>query len=357
MTDVTTMQPAVDDALPLATGKACAACGSPIEEFDKFCTACGTSQPEQAAPVPAAKIAHIRCETCGAEVASSPEQRSYTCPFCDSKYVVEFDRDASERQAPEFVIGFSVTAEQAQEAFHRWISQGGLFRPGDLKAAQVDDRLKGVYLPFWSFSMLAQSGWSASIGEYWYRTETYTTTVNGKRVTRTRQVRETEWWDLAGRHHEYYSGYLVSGSKGLSQADAERVKPFHLPALKRYKPYFLAGWMSEEYSVESDQALTICQAEFARRERAGVQTFLPGDTHNGLNVETSYNHVNSDLVLLPMYLLSYRYHNKVYRFLMNGQTAKIDGDKPLSWKRITGAVATAVAAILLVMLLVFIFGR
>jgi hypothetical protein len=216
--------------------------------------------------------------------------------------------------------------------------------------------MKGVYLPFWSFSMLAQSDWRASIGEYWYRTETYTTTNSeGKTETRTRRVRETEWWPLSGAHHRFYSGYLVSGSRGLSQADAERIKPFHLPALKRYEPYFLAGWLSEEYSVSRDDALVRCQQEFYGREQSQVAAFLPGDTYRDLQVNTRFSHVNSDLCLLPVYVLSYRYKERLYRFLVNGQTGEVSGDKPVSaWRiglAVGGGVLLLVIAVLVIILL------
>ena len=49
-------------------------------------------------------------------------------------------------------------------------------------AAKIEGKLRGVYLPFWSFSTLAQSTWSAEIGEHWYRTETYSTVENGRTV-------------------------------------------------------------------------------------------------------------------------------------------------------------------------------
>jgi len=216
-----------------------------------------------------------------------------------------------------------------------------------LNAAQIEERLKGVYLPFWSFSMLAQSYWTASNGEHWYRTETYTTTENGKTVTKTRRVQETEWWPLSGRHHRYYSGYLVSGSRGLGQREADRIKPFHLAALKRYEPYFLAGWLSEEYSIQRDEALEACKQEFYSRERENVAAMLPGDTHRDLRVETQFSDVNSDLILLPIYLLSYRYRDKLYRFLLNGQTGKAAGEKPLSWVKIAVAAAVGILAVLL----------
>ena len=220
------------------------------------------------------------------------------------------------------------------------------------------DKQKGVYLPFWSFSMLGHSQWSATIGEYWYRTETYTTTdSNGKTVTRTRQVRETEWWPLSGRHHRYYSGYLVSGSRGLPQDWAERIKPFNLPALKRYEPYYLAGWLCEEYSVDHNDAKNSSQQEFYRREQANVARFLPGNTHRGLDVHTQFDNINSDLCLLPVYVLTYRYKEKLYRFLVNGQTGKIAGDKPLSWKRISGVLGAIGVLVIIIALIIAFFAQ
>lgn len=334
-------------------GRPCGSCGCPIEDNDHFCPACGASQIIEATPVsgeaPLQKF--FRCDNCGSEVATDPDQRSYICPFCDSTYVVEFSPEQTNRQPPEFIIGFAVTPEEAQEKFRNWIADNGFFRPGDLKSAAIADKQKGVYLPFWSFSMLAQSRWSATIGEYWYRTETYTTTDSkGNTTTHTRQVRETEWWPLSGNHHHYYAGYLVSGSRGLPQNQAERIKPFNLPAMKRYEPYFLAGWLAEEYSIARDHALQLCQQVFFQREQHNVGAFLPGDTHRELQVSTNFSSVNSDLCLLPVYVLSYRYRDKLYRFLVNGQTGKIAGDKPTSWKRIAAVVVGVLVGIGIVVL-------
>jgi hypothetical protein len=348
--DVSDVDAVVDTESVAPVGEPCDACGAPVESLDRFCTACANPNPhfKDAPPIAEqvddeAKAHFFRCQNCGAEVRTEEDQRSYVCPFCDSTYVAEFDPDTASRQPPEFVIGFALTHDEALEKFQTWLASNSFFRPGDLKMAEISEKLKGVYLPFWSFSMLADSRWAAQIGEHWYRTETYTTTDSkGNVVTRTRRVTETEWYDLAGRHHHYYSGYLVSGSKGLAQDQAERIKPFQLPALKRYEPYFLAGWLSEEYSVERAMALSICQREFHTRESTGIAGFLPGDTQRGLNVDTDFKHVNSDLCLLPVYMLSYRYGDKVYRFLCNGQTGKIAGDKPWSKKRISISAAIAV---------------
>ena len=361
------VQPNVDVGVLAPHGLPCEACGAPVESSDRFCTACGcpvsrpsetaTDQTTGAGAPDELSQKFFRCKNCGSEVATDPDQRSYVCPFCDSTYVVEFTRELSGRQPPEYVIGFAITPDEAQNKFRQWIKENSWFRPGNLRLARIEEKLKGVYLPFWSFSMLADSRWSSRIGEYWYRTETYwTTDSKGKRVQRTRRVRETEWWPLAGNHHQYYSGFLVSGSRGLTQADAERIKPFNLPALNRYEPLYLAGWLSEEYSVPRDEALEVCQQTFYDRERANVAAFMPGDTYGDLQISTEFDHINSDLCLLPAYILSYRFGDKLYRFMVNGQTGKMAGDKPVSGRRIALVVGIVVLLVGLVWLLIVLLS-
>lgn len=328
----------------------CPSCGVPLEAGDRFCPGCGAPQAalEERAAAQASK--HFQCKSCGALVALDPRQRSYVCPFCDSSYVVDSTGEQTGRQQPEFVIGFAVTPEEAMERFRSWIGRRGWFRPSDLRSKITAGKLQAVYLPFWSFSTLAESTWSAHIGEYWYRTETYTTRVSGRTVTRTRRVRETEWWPLSGRYHHYWSGYLVSGSRGLPQEYADRIGPYELAGLRRYEPYYLAGWMCEEYSVEREQAWETCREEFCRWQARSIADFLPGDTHRHLDVHTEFSRTNSDLILLPVYLLAYRYRGKLYRFLVNGQTGKTAGDMPLSPLRIALAIGAAVLLLLVLML-------
>jgi hypothetical protein len=387
MTQVTANVLSVDDAPPAAPSAACEACGAPLDPLDRFCGACGTPQQPVAtavkAPAPPVRTSDagsagrrgaateddrggeeapaqkfFRCKNCGAEVATDPGQRSYVCAFCDSTYVVEFSPELASRKQPEFVLPFVITPEKGVELFQKWIASNHLFRPGDLRTARIEEKLKGVYLPFWSFSMLLESQWRADIGEYWYRTETYTTVENGKTVTRTRRVQETEWWPArSGNHHNYYSGYLVSASRGLPQQEAEGIKPFQLAALRRYSPAYLAGWLCEEYSIDRESAEQICRTEFLRQEDAAIRAFLPGDTYRDFVSNTQFSQVNEDLILLPLYVLSYRYRDKLYRFMINGQTGKVEGDKPISWPRIWVAVALAVVAVAIFLILAGAFGR
>jgi uncharacterized Zn finger protein (UPF0148 family) len=353
----------------------CPACGSPRSPGAKFCVACGmpfeataTVPPEAPAattqatrelsqpPKEAGQISttSFHCQNCGSDIAVTTGERSIRCPFCDSTYVAEIQSDRTGRRRPEFVIGFAVTREQALQKYFEWIRKGGWFRPGDLSLRAISDKQVGVYVPFWHYAYEARSRWGAMIGQHWYRTETYTVrTQDGKTETRTRTVQETEWSPLSGKHHKYYFGYLVSASKGLSQQEALSIQPYDLRAITRFKPYYLAGWTSEEYSVDYAQAKAIAESEFQQREINNISRMMPGDTYGQLNVQTEFELNETDLMLLPVHILSYRYRDRVYRFLVNGQTGRIAGEKPWSGVRIAGAVSVVVILILLAVFVIW----
>lgn len=134
------------------------------------------------------------------------------------------------------------------------------------------------------------------------------------------------------------------------------MKPFQLPALQRDEPFFLAGWLCEEYSVEHDVALETSQSIYEGRERDSIAAFMPGDTFRSLAVTTGFSYINSDLCLLPVYLWSYRYRDQLYRFMVNGQTGKFAGDKPVSRKRITAFVVFIVIILAAIALGLYLTG-
>jgi hypothetical protein len=135
------------------------------------------------------------------------------------------------------------------------------------------------------------------------------------------------------------------------------IQPFDLNALVRYRPHYLAGWLSEEYSIEPVDAISIAETEFRNRQVRSIQSFLPGDTSSDLRVSTELTSSGSDLILLPVHILTYRYHDKLYRLLINGQTGKIVGDKPWSVPRIASFVIACLLVIGLIALAVWLLSR
>ena len=94
-------------------------------------------------------------------------------------------------------------------------------------------------------------------------------------------------------------------------------------------------------------ALKIIQAQV----RSACAQQVPGDTHRNLQVKTAFSNMTYKHVLFPVWMASYRYNDKVYHFLVNGQTGEVQGEAPISWIKVALVVAIVVIIAVLIMLL------
>jgi predicted RNA-binding Zn-ribbon protein involved in translation (DUF1610 family) len=291
----------------------------------------------------------VKCSACGATTQVDPAVASTMCPFCGSPQVLEQKPDPNIIQ-PEAVIPFQLTGDQAYQNYKKWLGKG-FFRPKDVLQKSGAAQMQGVYLPFWTFDAHAESRWTAESGDYYYETERYTTTENGKRVTRTRQVRKVRWYPSSGHHADDYDDVLVSGTTSGDQAMLKKIYPFETGKLLPYKPDYLSGWAAEAYRIPLADAWKSGQEVIRKEERNKCDKQVPGDTHRNLNVRTQLSQTTYKHVLLPVFLANYRYNTKLYHFMVNGQTGEVQGQAPIDWIKVA-IVVVIVLAILLVVLFV-----
>src|SRR5687768_11897803 len=115
----------------------------------------------------------LECQSCGAALIVEAHERTARCVYCTSPSIVE--RPASpDRPAPELVLGFVLPKERAL-ALARDFVKRPLLAPQAFRRAIPGD-IRGLYLPAYLYSAAAYSDYSASIGEDYTVTETYTTT-------------------------------------------------------------------------------------------------------------------------------------------------------------------------------------
>jgi hypothetical protein len=118
-----------------------------------------------------------------------------------------------------------------------------------------------------------------------------------------------------------------------------------------YQPQYLSGWMPS-HILPLAEAWPIGRDIIYQHERGACDNEVPGDTSrlaSARRFDLTFKHV-----LLPVWVASYRYHNKTFRFMINGQTGRVEGEKPISWIKVTIAVVIAIAVI---GLLIYLFTR
>ncbi len=285
----------------------------------------------------------LQCGSCGAKLAIAPDRRSDRCPFCDSPWVV--DRPATrDRPDPAFVLGFAVDSGRALALVRDWIASRSIFTPAAVRRAAVEGT-RGVYLPAYLYTAVADARYRAKIGEDYQEVETYTTTDGkGRTTTHTRVVTRTEWHTLAGRFRGYVRDVLVTASRGVGNSELEAVEPFDLCALRRYEPALVSGWISEEPTLTRQECRELAADEARSGIGGRIAAFLPGDHQSDVAFEAELVDESIDLVLVPVWVCAARHHPRKppVRILVNGQTGEVAGEVPLSaWRVAAGVVLAA----------------
>jgi hypothetical protein len=278
-----------------------------------------------------------QCPSCGAAVDLPPGVLAKTCAFCDSPLVDA----AGEGEPVDLVVPFLLDRRQATTRLVAHLKES-VWAPEEVRRLSRAEELDGVLVPFWVFDARTDTHYSAQLGIEWYRTETYTVTVKGKAQVRTRRVREVEWFPVSGRHGKRYTQHLVSGSKGLAEAEANQLEPFDLGRALPWSPEAVAGNLAERPTVDHASAAATAAAELRGAEQEAVLRFLVGDEERGLQTQTTVEVGKVQLALLPVWIASYRHQGKVIRLLVNGQTGEVVGEVPRSWTKIIVAVVVAV---------------
>ena len=76
---------------------------------------------------------------------------------------------------------------------------------------------------------------------------------------------------------------------------------------------------------------------------------IRADTHRNLQVSPRFDRQTFKHVLLPIWLVGYRYGAKDYQVVVNGATGLVAGEYPKSWVKITLAVIAALIVLFVVM--------
>jgi hypothetical protein len=75
-----------------------------------------------------------------------------------------------------------------------------------------------------------------------------------------------------------------------------------------------------------------------------VKFDIGGDRQRVSDIDTSLGNLTFKHVLLPVWLAAYKYRGKTYRFVVNGRTGRVQGERPYSAIKITIAVILGLLA-------------
>ena len=315
-----------------------------IQEYD-FRKALAELEVNQPAPEQS-----IQCQTCAAQFTFDQNTHSGECPFCGTPIVVGTGQRKPIK--PKSLLPFKIKQAEAQTAYRAWL-QGLWFAPNQLKQyARDETKLSGVYMPYWTYDSHTTSAYRGQRGDTYQVPETFTSVENGRRVRRTRMVTKVRWTPASGTVSRFFDDVLVGASQSLPRAIVRRLQPWDLENLVPYNEQYLSGFRSEVYQIRLDEGFNLAVKRMDLVIRNDVTRAIGGDLQRIDYIDTRHSRTTFKHLLLPLWSAAFRYRDKTYRFVINGRTGKVQGERPYSvWKIALAVLLTTVGLISLIWVL------
>lgn len=311
----------------------CPVCQALIDEEDLFCANCGREAPNREPATSQAMTLrsthNFQCDGCGASMSYDASARNLRCPFCGSQ-ALQPQKD-SQVLAPQRVVPFRIPQQEAQTILRKWLGHS-FWHPGDLARIATIETMRAVYVPYWVFSAHTLTYWTADTNEVPY-------------------TARAKWRPVSGEHRGRYAGLLIGASSVLSPQETQAICPFDLALGVPPDQVDLENAVFEQFRVQRRYARPLAQQGLEASEINACRAYVPGQSRN-VRVNVRIEGLNSEPILVPVWIMAYRYQDRVFRFLINGQTGQATGDAPSDWKK-PALIAVALGVIVLGLIALF----
>ncbi|MBE0412488.1 primosomal protein N' (replication factor Y) - superfamily II helicase [Yoonia sp.] len=283
----------------------------------------------------------VSCPSCGATFEFDPDTHAAECPFCATPVVT--DTGTHRHIKPRGLLPFVLDENTARHAMTDWLGRLWFAPDGLQDYARKGRRMAGIYVPYWTFDADTQSQYTGQRGTHYYTTQTVIRDGKRQQV----RVRKTRWRPASGRVARFFDDVLVLASRSLPKRYTDGLEPWDLSALEPYNPEYLAGFRAEGYQVELIEGFQEARAYMDRMILRDCKYDIGGDEQRVHDVQTTISDVTFKHILLPVWLAAYKYRGQTYRFVVNGRTGRVQGERPWSaWKIAFAVLIGAIIAII-----------
>lgn len=276
-------------------------------------------------------IKQVHCDACGANFKFSANLNAGQCPFCGTDIVA--NPEEHKLISPESLLPFLIDKRGAKDKFRAWL-KGLWFAPSKLKKYARDDaKLIGIYIPYWTYDSNTTSSYTGARGDTYYVNERVSFEQNGRMVTEVRQVPKIRWTNVRGRVSRAFDDVLISASSSLPRQIVDQLQPWDLENLVPFEKKYISGFQSEVYQVELGEGFKFARQAMDDIIRRDITYDIGGDHQRIHQVNTQHSNITYKHCLLPIWSAAFLYRDKSYRFVVNGRTGEVQGERPYSrWK-------------------------
>ncbi len=287
---------------------------------------------------PKIEVLTVKCDGCGAETTFDPNVVSGMCDFCGSPLASKEGHKANLIE-PGGLLPFKIKGKEGVNLYKTWLNKLW-FAPNKLKSrARQVEKISGIYIPYWTFDAQTSTDYKGERGDNYDEEETY---VDDEGEEQTRTITRTEWTSVMGNVSRFFDDMLVAASKTLPVQYLDRLEPWDLENLVPYDTKYLSGFKSESYQDSLEDGFEAAKTKMESVIQDDIRKDIGGDQQVIKDADTLYSDITFKHILLPIWISSYKYNDKVYRFLVNGRTGEVQGERPYSWIKIVLAILAVI---------------
>lgn len=275
------------------------------------------------------------CNNCAAHTTLATADLTHICPFCGSNKVVQ-SRAVQDVLRPRFLLPFTVTTEQCRQIKSDWLEDNWMLPDGLTQLGRSTEYVP-IYVPFWTFDARSFAKWRAEIAE---------TKRRGNKTV-------TTWRKVSGEARLRFDDILVYGTDKIDHDLLKFIRQFDLDALVTYNPEYLAGIQAQAYDIPLETAWENARQRMRLRTKQECKNQI-NRRHRNFQMALDFSEESWRYMLLPLYIAAYQYGNESYQVLLNGQSGKIVGQRPVDWVKVRRWLLTLAAPAVAVGLIAFL---
>lgn len=271
----------------------------------------------------------VDCEACGATVEFKGPLTSTECAYCGSPVQRENVHRSRERVPVDGVVPFQVDRRRAQESLNRWL-KSRWFAPNAFKKRGIDGRFNGVYLPYWTFDAMTYCRYRGERGD-----RTMQVVGSGKNRRHRTVLR---WSPAAGQFQRFFDDLIVAANRSLPAGYLAKLEPWPLDQARPFTEELLAGYLAQTYEVSLEEAFGQAERRIESSLKADAARRIGGDSQRIHHLEKRLSAITYKHLLMPLWMMSYRYREKTFQVLVNAASGEVFGQRPYSVVKIASAI-------------------
>ena len=272
-----------------------------------------------------------RCSACGGEISVNSVEASTFCVYCGSPNVV-FSRVAKVKR-PKKILPFMITKQQAQKLIQNKLNSG-LFIPDEIKNFRPE-LIRGIYVPYYITNIAYRDSMvvKSEVG-------------SGKNRRKTYSLRSA---------YCIFDQMTTDASRKLCDDTSVKLEPYNMISLQDFNEGYLTGFYSDISDIEPLEA---CHTATRRSKELFNEAVLESVKGSDKEIITQNPEfvVNTEPMkaMLPAWFLTFRYKDRPYTILVNGQTGKVVGGVP--WNKELFITIVLGLTVIITLLAMVVFG-